>query len=158
MRARFFWPKMREDIKQWVKSCAHCISYNAWRDRRSELYFSWPITTPFWIMHVDLWSPGEITNSKQEKGYLLNALCDLTQFVISIPTFTITSDHLAQLFMEHVFLTFGCCAVVVVDDGSTFKGTFQAMCTALGITFWPLAQGNHKGKQHLERSGKEQAY
>ena len=45
---------MREDIKEWVKRCAHCIAYNAWRTRLSEVYFSWPITVPFWIMHVDL--------------------------------------------------------------------------------------------------------
>ena len=145
MRARFFWPQMREDVKHWVKTCAHCIAYNVWRDRRSEVYFSWPVTVPFWIMHVDLWSPGDLTNDKGEKGYLLNALCDLTQFVVSIPTFNISAEHLSQLFMEHVFLSFGCCAIVVVDDGSNFKGSFESMCKALGTTFWALSRGNHKG-------------
>ena len=145
LRARFFWPHMREDIKTWVKTCAHCIAYNVWRDRRSEVYFSWPVTVPFWIMHVDLWSPGDLTNNKGEKGYLMNALCDLTQFVVSVPTFNVTADYLGQLFMEHIFLSFGCCAVIVVDDGSNFKGSFEAMCGALGITFWALSRGNHKG-------------
>ena len=145
MRARFIWQGMREDIKAWVKSCPHCVAHNVWRSRKSELYFSWPITTPFWIMHVDLWSPGHISNNQGQKGYLLNSMCDLTQFVISTPTFNITAGHLAMIFMEQVVLSFGMCAVVVVDDGSSFKSTFEEMCRLLKITFWALSRGNHKG-------------
>ena len=145
MRARFIWQGMREDIKAWVKSCPHCVAHNVWRSRKSELYFSWPITAPFWIMHVDLWSPGHISNSQGQKGHLLNAMCDLTQFVISTPTFDITAGRLATIFMEQVVLSFGMCAVVVVDDGSSFKGLFEEMCQLLKITFWALSRGNHKG-------------
>ena len=54
MRQRFHWPNMREDIKKWIKGCPHCIECNIWRKRNSELHFSWPITAPFYIMHVDL--------------------------------------------------------------------------------------------------------
>ena len=145
LRARFFWPKMREDIKSWAKGCAHCQSYNAWRNRRSELYFSWPVTVPFWIMHVDLWSPGVTTDSAGRKGYLLNAMCDISQFVISTPVFDISAANLAKVYMEQVILNFGISAIVVVDDGSTFKGAFKAMCEQLKVTFWALSRGNHKG-------------
>ena len=145
MRSRFFWPKMREDIKAWVKGCAHCQSYNTWRNRRSELYFSWPVTSPFWIMHVDLWSPGHITQTNGKKGYLLNAMCDLTQFVVSTPTTDISSANLAQIYMENVIFNFGTSAIIVVDDGSTFKGVFQEMCKHLKLTYWALSKGNHKG-------------
>ena len=44
MRSRFYWPKIRDDIKTWVHICAHCTTYNVWRNRKSELYFSWPTT------------------------------------------------------------------------------------------------------------------
>ena len=145
LRARFFWPKMREDIKTWVKGCAHCQSYNAWRNRRSELYFSWPVTVPFWIMHVDLWSPGATTDNAGRKGYLLNAMCDISQFVISTPVFDISAANLAKVYMEQVILNFGISAIVVVDDGSSFKGAFKTMCEQLKITFWALSRGNHKG-------------
>ena len=145
MRLRFFWPKMRQDIKNWVACCAHCVAYNTWRSRKSELYFSWPITVPFWIIHVDLWSPGHISNDKGAKGYLLNCMDDLTQFVVSSPTYDVTAHNLAQLFMSDVILSFGMCAVVVVDEGSNFKSVFVDMCTALNITCWTLARGNHKG-------------
>ena len=146
MRMRFFWPGLRNDIKKWVKGCANCVAYNVWRNRKSETHFSWPVTVPFWIMHVDLWSPGGVVLDKQgNKGYLLNSMCDITQFAIASPTFTITAAHLATLFMEQVVLTFGMCAVVVIDDGSPFKKEFKEMCTILRIKYWVLARGNHKG-------------
>ena len=145
LRTRFFWPNMRSDIKLWVQRCAHCISYNVWRTRTSELNYSWPITVPFWIMHVDLWSPGSNTNDNGDKGYLMNSMCDITQFLVSSPTNDITAANLAKLFMADVVLSFGMCSVVVIDDGSSFKSVFIAMCDCLRIVYWCLSRGNHKG-------------
>lgn len=146
MRMRFFWPGLRNDVKTWVKGCANCVAYNVWRNRKSETHFSWPVTVPFWIMHVDLWSPGDVvTNKEGHKGYLLNSMCDITQFTIATPTFNITAAYLATQFMEHVVLTFGMCAVVVIDDGSPFKSTFKELCDILRIKYWVLARSNHKG-------------
>ena len=146
MRMRFFWPGLRNDVKNWVKSCANCVAYNVWRNRKSETHFSWPVTVPFWIMHVDLWSPGDVVTDKNgNKGYLLNSMCDITQFTVATPTFNITAAHLATQFMEHVVLTFGMCAVVVIDDGSPFKSTFKELCDVLRIKYWVLARSNHKG-------------
>ena len=145
LRLRFFWPAMREDVKNWVKRCAHCVSYDVWRNRMSELHFSWPITVPFWIMHVDLWAPGLQEDTDGNKGYLMNSMCDISQFIISSPTTDITAAHLAQLFMADVILSFGMCSVVVIDDGSSFETVFKLMCEALGITYWCLSRGNHRG-------------
>ena len=83
--------------------CAHCISYNIWRTKISELHFSWTITVLFWIMHVDLWSPGVIENSAEEKGYLLNSMCDRTKFVVSSPTLNISAAVLAKILHQMLF-------------------------------------------------------
>ena len=145
MRVRIFWPKMREDIKEWVRGCKDCVSYNIWRNRKQELHFSWPVTLPFYIVHVDLWSPGDsMKKFKTKEHTLLNTMCDLTQFVVSIKTAHTSAEPLATLFMEHVTLTFGMTAVVVVDADSRFKGAFQKMCDVLKIQLWPLSRGNHK--------------
>jgi len=88
---------------------------------------------------------GSLVDEKGNKGYLLNSMCNITQFVIATTTFNITSAHLATQFMEHVVLTFGMCAVIVLDDGSPFKGVFKVMCDILRIKYWVLARSNHKG-------------
>ena len=83
IRTRFFWPTLRKDVKEWVKACPHCVAYDIWRTCQNELYLSWPVTVPFYIMHCDLWQPGALFNSAQEQYYALNSMCDITQFVIS---------------------------------------------------------------------------
>ena len=71
-------------------------------------------------MHVDLWMPGKITNDTGETMQLMNAMCDLTQFIVSILVTEATSESLSKLFMEQVVFTFGMVAVVVVDADSKF--------------------------------------
>lgn len=136
---------MRDKLKTWVKRCAHCVSYDIWRTRMSELHFLWLITVPFWIMHVDLWALGLQEDKDGNKGYLMNSMCNISQFVVSSATMDITTANLAQLFMKDVVLSFGMCLVVVIDDDSSFKQVFKLMCEALAITYWYLLHGNHRG-------------
>ena len=129
------------------KGCEHCNSYNIWKTRKSELYFLWPVTSPFYIMHVDIWSPGHRVDETSEQNViqLMNSMCDLTQFVISSIVKNINAEILSKTFMEEVALSFGMKAVIVVDADSKFRGIFEETCTALKIHLWPLARGNHKG-------------
>jgi len=118
MRLRFFWSGLHKDVKEWVKGCTHCNSYKLWKTRKSELYFSWPVTSTFYIMHVDLWAPRKMLNKQTGKTMMLmNAMCDLTQFVVSTVIENPTAKSLAQLFMEDVVLTFEMVAVVIVCQG-----------------------------------------
>ena len=96
-------------------------------------------------MHVDLWMPGKLVNESGKTLQLMNRMCDLTQFVISILVDDARSEILAKLFMEQVVLSFGMVAVVVVDADSKFLHLFQEMCSKLDFLLWPLARGNHKG-------------
>ena len=145
IRSRFFWPRLRQCIKDWVKSCAHCVAYDVWRTRQSELYFSWPVTSPFYIMHCDLWQPGMLCTSKLGTAYAFNCMCDITQFVVSSCVYDPDAAILARTFMENVVLAYGMVAVLVVDADTKFRGVFEELCGILKITLWPLARGNHKG-------------
>ena len=110
------------------------------------MYFSWPITTPFYIMNIKICSPGHQVDKDSERItiQLMNSMCDLTCFVISSVVDNINVEVLAKAFMEDVALLFGMISVVVVDADSKFRSIFEEMCTALKINFWTLAQGNHK--------------
>ena len=41
-------------------------------------------------------------------------------------------------------MKFGLCIMVVVDDGSDFRGLFEEMCKLLNIRFHLVAKRNHK--------------
>ena len=57
IRLNFFWPGMRKDIFTWISGCAGCIPAQSRIRESAGLAQSWPITTPFAIISVDLWQP-----------------------------------------------------------------------------------------------------
>ena len=104
-------------------------------------------------MPVDLWSPDLTVDDNGFKGYLMNSMCDITQFLISSLYTSIDSTSLAKKIISDVILTFGVCRIVVIDDGSSFKNIFIAMCFALKIHYWCLLEVNHQGNsvEHYHR-------
>ena len=102
------------------------------------MYFSWPVTAPFYIIHLDIWLPGDLRLGTGKKVSLLNAMCDLTQFVVSTVITDVSANALAKVFMEQVVFSFGLVSVVVDDADNKFLNVFQQMCTLLKIHFWPL--------------------
>ena len=135
---------MIDNTKYWCSQCAHCITYASGRTRESELNVSWPITLTFWIMRMDLWLLEAMVNADGEKGYLMNSMCDFTQYIISSATYKIDSTSLAQLFMSDIILSFGMCSVMFVDDGSPLLSAFTAMYLALILNFLCLSSGNQR--------------
>jgi hypothetical protein len=95
LRLCFLWPNMRVDIASWVRMCPHCrvLTDKQMRENK-ELVFSWPVTSPFFILHVDLWAPGSLTDY-WGNTYLLTGMCDLTGFVVQSAMTSITSHDLA---------------------------------------------------------------
>ena len=45
--------------------------------------FSWPVSSPFPIIHVDLWMPSKFTDSK-DTILLMNVMYDIPQFVFVV--------------------------------------------------------------------------
>lgn len=78
IRMRFYWPHMRKMILDWVNMCTACIPARSQVRTSSGLVHSWPVTTPFSIISVDIWSPGDIKNCYGQKS-LMNVMCDMCQ-------------------------------------------------------------------------------
>lgn len=134
---------MRITILEWVNMCTTCIP-NRYQVRASSgLVHSWPVTTPFAVISVDIWLPGDIKNINGQKA-LLNAMCDMCQWVVSVAITSTEASYLACMFMEHVLLKFGLCLMIVIDDDNEFRGIFESMCNTLRIKFHIIATRNHK--------------
>ena len=114
--------------------------------------FSWPVSSPFAILHVDLWMPGHHTDPN---GYmaLKNTMCDTSQFIVVVPVPNESSATLASFFMQHVLMKFDICHLVVLDDGRPVKGKFIAMWDALNLNYDVLSKRNHKSltMDHFDR-------
>ena len=100
---------------------------------------------PFYILHVDILSPGKLVDTNKDTIQMVKLMCDLTQFVISSFIWNINVEILEKIFMEEVALLFGMTSVIVVDVDRKFRSVFDNMCKALKVHFFPLSRGNHKG-------------
>ena len=134
---------MRTQIIAWVKACLACVQLRCNTRVNQQLVHSWPLLAPFAIISADIWCPGD-TVSTTGMRFILNCMCDMTQFVVSTALSQATSSILAKAFMENVLLKFEICIVLVVDDENEFMGNFFAMAKSLNIRLHKAATRNHK--------------
>ena len=101
------------------------------------------MSSPFAILHIGHWIPGKYTDSKNNM-VLINAICDVSQFVVVVPTPKKSYITLAGPFFQYVMMKSGFCHLVVLDDGNSFKGDFFTMYKTLDLNYEILAKCNHK--------------
>ena len=65
--------------------------------------------------------------------------------VIVVPVPGASSTILTTYFIQHVLMRFDLCYLVVLDNGTPFKGSFIAMCEALNLNNNVLAKRNNEG-------------
>lgn len=142
LQTEFLWPNMRKTIIKWVRACPTCIATKNLVNVLQQLIQSWPLLTPFPVIFTDLWSPGDVVSSTGATK-LLNCMCDITSFVVSVAITYTNAAELAQAFMENVLLKFGLCLAVVVDNGSIFMGVFTQTMKSLNIHLHRVSKRNY---------------
>jgi hypothetical protein len=95
------------------------------------------------LLHCDLWSPSTTITASGD-SHLLSSMCDLTQFVVSVPTSDIHAHKLARILFQDILLKVGMCGLIVGDVGSTFFSVFSDACALLGIRLRAASCYNHK--------------
>ena len=58
---------------------------------------------------------------------LMNAMCDMIQFVMVVSVPNESSVILVSHFIQHVLMKFGLYHLVVLDGGTPFQGAFIVM-------------------------------
>ena len=106
---RYWWPRMVQDVKHYVKGCADCQRNKVNNQtRRAPLshIFAKPGALPFEMVAMDF-----IVKSPLSNGFnsvLTVTDHDCTKAVILIPcNETITTEGVAKLYLEHVFKCMG---------------------------------------------------
>jgi hypothetical protein len=130
---QFSWPKMRETVETYVKSCDACQRHKAVNAKAAGLLQPLPIPDGKWsTVTLDL-----ITKlPKTKTGYdaIIVFVDKLTKMVHYAPTHnTAKATDLAKIFMDRVVRLHGVPKTLVSDRDSRFTGHFwRAVFTALG--------------------------
>jgi hypothetical protein len=132
------------DIREAVKSCAHCRLTNAASHESSQILKALSFDAPFDVITLDAWSPGEVTD-KYGNAKTLTCMCTMTGFVSVTFLSGMTSEEVARKSFEAFFIPNGLPKLVLVDAGSENKGQLVAMCGALGIKHHAVSPEDHNG-------------
>lgn len=134
IRQFYSWPTMNSDIRKFIDSCGVCERTKVHKYTHTPLQITSVANAPFEKIYVDF--VGEIRpNSEQNHKYLLTISCDLSKYLLAVPTFDSTAITAARAIVENVCLTFNIPRIIISDNGPAFIAeTFKQMAKLLNIT------------------------
>ena len=158
---RYWWPRMAQDVKDYVKGCAECqcnkVNNHAKKAPLSPIFVK-PDALPFEMVAMDF-----IVKLPLLNGYdsvLTVTDHDCTKVVILILcNEEITAEGVTKLYLEHVFKRVGLPNIFIHDCDTRFMSNFAVkMCQVLGIkqnastVFHPQTDGqSERMNQKLEQ-------
>jgi hypothetical protein len=128
---RFYWPNMYADARRACDQCAHCALVNATK-HTVEWTTTLPCDRPFDVFFADVSSPGAIPIRNVDcKG--LKDMEGMSDFVVGAPLTVVDSTTVAQSMYQQVFTKFGLPCLLVMDAGSEFRATLEAVAELICI-------------------------
>eukprot|EP00731_Ephydatia_muelleri_P010665 Em0005g1251a len=139
--ARFFWKNMYEDIKKYVKECDVCQRMNPKFVKSNAKLHPVPVRAQLWHkVGIDLIGP--LPETKKGNKYIVTLLDYFSKWPEACPIPNKTALAVAQFLFE-MFCRFGCCEVVISDQGREFVNAVQAELFALTGTKHCLTSAYH---------------
>jgi Integrase zinc binding domain len=149
---QYWWPSLLRDIKEAVTTCARCILGNNTKHQGQKVYKPIMTAEPFDIICLDIWHPGVTHTSKQRNemdknelkgGALLTSLCNTTSFATTAKISQVNSEEVRDKTFQQIMVPNGLPMLILIDQGSEFKGVLTSFCTELGIHFEVVSPEQH---------------
>jgi hypothetical protein len=79
----YYWPKMKNDVKNYVQACRSCAMRKVGYNRKVSLSKVKKVTRPFELISLDIVDPLNTTTSG--KKYILTCIDQLSRYAEAIP-------------------------------------------------------------------------
>ena len=127
-----YWPNMRADINEYVRSCYACNRSKHLRRRYraplQELTMGYPMDK----VHIDIMGP--LPRSNRGNCYVLVMVCQFSKWVEIAALPDQQAETVARAMIDNLISRFGCPRLIFSDQGSNFiGGLFTELCERLGI-------------------------
>ena len=147
VRDQFFFPRMYDFIKRYIRSCTTCTQFNVQRRKKPGLLQQELLPDGvFEIMQMDFWkAPVRSSNGNQ---YVLIITDRLSKLVFARALPSATAATAAEMLLEDIILKHGSIRYLQSDQGSHFKNELLSAITKLtgchqvfSIPYHPMSNG-----------------
>ena len=131
----FWWPKMRNEIFQYVRKCHLCQRAKPAHNTQVGLHSSQPPTQPMERVYIDFVGP--LTRTKRGHSAILAILDGFSKFVVFYPVRTISSQTVVECLERGYFPNYGIPQAVVTDNASVFRcKQFKQLCFKWAVSHY----------------------
>ena len=156
IRRRFFWVRMRQDIKNYVQACRICACTKASNQKASSSQRGRRPSQPWEVLAVDLMGPYPRTSRGKTGIFVVTDL--FTRWVEAFAIPEATSGRLLGLLKAEVFSRYGYPRCLLTDNGTQFTSkSWSEALNQWGIEHWttpiyhPQANPTERRNQELKR-------
>lgn len=113
------WDNMAQSIKNYVKKCAICEKTKVTTNTKAPMQISSLGECLFDHTFIDFVGPISPPSIDGHK-YIFTAICDLTKYLIAVPTKDCSALTTAECLIEHIFLRYNFPSRLISDNASNF--------------------------------------
>ena len=142
----FYWPNIRRNLLEFVKSCKICLTHNPLRKMYNELHAA-TADQPWQNIQIDLCTAFDSSSSAK---YLLVVLDIFSDYAFAFAVINKTAPEVAAK-LKDLFLLVGNPSHITSDGGNEFDNTlFEETMTALDITHHISIPYSYRGHGRVE--------
>lgn len=120
IRRKFYWPGLRHDVYEWVRSCIPCAERKKAKTGATSGMRAFEAgIRPFEAISIDYLGP--LPETVNGNKYILVVNDYMTRFVCAFPTKTNDAEETADILVNKVFLEYGPPKTILSDRGSHFN-------------------------------------
>lgn len=112
------WENMEQTIRDYVKKCAVCEKTKTTVNTKVPMQIS--SLGEILFDHVFIDYVGPIPQSENGHKYIFTAICDLTKFLVAVPTNDCTALTAAECLIEHIFCRYNFPSRLISDNATSF--------------------------------------
>lgn len=146
---QFWWYGLFNDVYRVCRNCQLCRRVNASFNARPVELQPLPIMGLFYRWGADLC--GEFLKTAKGNRYIMICVEYFSKHVELIPLPDKKPETTAHAFLSHVLSRFGSCAEVVTDQGTEWRGPFDALLESCFIDHRPTAPNHPQADGLAER-------
>ena len=133
IKQRYFWPKMYQNVYDYVTSCQICQTVKKDSTAKKAPLKPLPINGPFARLHMDVLSGLPTSNEKYK--YILLITDSFSHWCECFPMRTQEAEEIANILYSQIFTRYGACRYLVSDrHASNMSKLVNILCKMFNVT------------------------